>query len=157
MGKVVLPNDILLDEVARLLSEGRDVVMTPKGRSMLPFIRGEVDCVVLRQLPKVEVGDIVLAHFGNQYVLHRVVAVEDENVVLMGDGNLRGTEVMERKDIVGKVVEIITPTGQHHKPSRGWLWRKLLPIRKYLLKIYRKWNKIKTSSRVSRHEVPSQK
>ena len=60
MGKVVLPNDILLDEVARLLSEGRDVVMTPKGRSMLPFIRGEVDCVVLRQLPKVEVGDIVI-------------------------------------------------------------------------------------------------
>lgn len=157
MGKVVLPNDILLDEVARLLSEGRDVVMTPKGRSMLPFIRGEVDCVVLRQLPKVEVGDIVLAHFGDRYVLHRVIAVEEEDVVLMGDGNLQGVERGKASEVCGTVIEIVRQNGKHCKPSKGRLWRKLLPIRKYLLKIYRKWNKLRTSSRVSRPEVPSQK
>ena len=157
MGKVVLPNDILLDEVARLLSEGRDVVMTPKGRSMLPFIRGEVDCVVLRQLPKVEVGDIVLAHFGNQYVLHRVVAVEDEDVVLMGDGNLQGVEKGRVSEVCGTVIEIVRQNGKHCKPTKGRLWRKLLPVRKYLLKIYRKWNKLRTSSRVSRLEAPSHK
>ena len=67
MGKVVLPNEVLLGEVAQLLSEGREVVMTPKGRSMLPFIRGEVDRIKLRQPDSLNVGDIVLAYFGNSY------------------------------------------------------------------------------------------
>lgn len=142
----LLSNDLLLGEVERLLAEGRDVVLVPKGRSMLPFIRGGTDKVLLRKPSAIElsVGDIVLARKSEgQYVMHRIIAVADARITLMGDGNLHGTEVIERKNIVGKVVEIITPTGQHHKPSRGWLWRKLLPIRKYLLKIYRKWNKLK--------------
>lgn len=139
------PNDLLLGEVERLLAEGRDVMLVPKGRSMLPFIRGGTDKVLLRKplVSELSVGNIVLARKGEgQYVMHRIIAIADERITLMGDGNLHGTEVVEKKDVVGKVIEILTPTGQHHKPSRGWLWRKLLPIRKYLLKIYRKWHKI---------------
>ena len=140
-----MSNALLLGEVEHLLADGRDVVLVPKGRSMLPFIRGGTDKVLLRKPLEAElsVGDIVLAHTGEgQYVMHRIVAVADERITLMGDGNLHGTEVVEKKDVAGKVIEIITPTGQHRKPSRGWLWRKLLPIRKYLLKVYRKWHKI---------------
>lgn len=141
-----LPNDLLLGEVERLLAEGRDVMLVPKGRSMLPFIRGGTDKVLLRKPSEAElgVGDIVLARTGEgQYVIHRIIAIADARITLMGDGNLHGTEMVEKNDVAGKVVEIITPTGQHGKPSHGWLWRKLLPIRKYLLKIYRKWNKLK--------------
>ena len=47
MEKVAFPNEVLLGEIAQLLSVGREVVMTPKGISMLPFIRGEVDQVKL--------------------------------------------------------------------------------------------------------------
>lgn len=140
------PNALLLGEVARLLTEGRDVVLVPKGRSMLPFIRGGTDKVLLRKplATALSVGDIVLARIDEgQYVMHRIIAIADERITLMGDGNLHGTEVVERNDVAGKVVEIITPKGQHCKPSSGWLWRKLLPIRKYLLKVYRKWNKLK--------------
>lgn len=140
------PNALLLGEVEHLLAEGRDVVLVPKGRSMLPFIRGGTDKVLLRKPSAKElcVGDIVLARIDEgQFVMHRIIAIADESITLMGDGNLHGTEVVERKDVVGKVIEIITPNGQHHKPSRGWLWRILLPIRKYLLKVYRKWNKLK--------------
>ena len=140
-----LPNDLLLGEVEQLLAKGHDVVLVPKGRSMLPFIRGGIDKLLLRK-PSVNelcVGDIVLARTGEgQYVLHRIIAIADEKIELMGDGNLQGTEVVERGDVVGKVVEIITPTGQRRKPSRGWLWRKLRPIRKHLLKVYRKWHKV---------------
>ena len=144
--KHLLPNVLLLGEVDRLLAEGRDVVLIPKGRSMLPFIRGGTDKVLLRKplATALSVGDIVLARIDEgQYVMHRIIAIADERITLMGDGNLHGTEVVERNDVAGKVVEIITPTGQRRKPSRGWLWRMLLPIRKYLLKIYRKWNKLK--------------
>lgn len=143
MGKVILPNEVLLGEVARLLGEGREVVMTPKGRSMLPFIRGEVDRIKLQQPEGLKVGDIVLAYFGNRYVLHRIVAINGDEITLMGDGNLKDVEQGERKDVVGMVVEIITPDNRHRKPGKAWLWRHTLFLRKYLLKVYRKWNKLK--------------
>ena len=142
MEKVVLPNEVLLGEVARLLGEGREVVMTPKGRSMLPFIRGEVDRIKLQQPDKLSVGDIVLAYFGNRYILHRIVAINGEEFILMGDGNLKDTEQGDRSDVIGKVVEIITPDDRQHKPRKAWLWRHTLFFRKYLLKIYRKWVKL---------------
>ena len=142
MDRIVLPNDVLLNEVAQLLGEGREVVITPKGRSMLPFIRGEVDQIKLRQPDGLRVGDIVLAYFGNHYVLHRIVAINGEKVVLMGDGNLKGTEQGDRSEVVGNVVEIITPDLRQHKPGKAWLWRHTLFFRKYLLKVYRKWNKL---------------
>lgn len=142
MEKVILPNDVLLGEVARLLDEGREVVMTPKGRSMLPFIRGEVDRIKLRQPDILSVGDIVLAYFGNRYVLHRIIAINGDEFTLMGDGNLKDTEQGVRANVVGKVVEIITPDNHHYKPGKAWLWRHTLFLRKYQLKVYRKWNKL---------------
>ena len=142
MGKVVLPNEVLLGEVAQLLGKGREVVMTPKGRSMLPFIRGEVDRIKLRQPDSLRVGDIVLAYFGNRYVLHRIVAINGDEITLMGDGNLKDTEQGIRANVIGKVVEIITPDDRQHKPTKAWLWRHTLFFRKYLLKVYRKWNKL---------------
>lgn len=144
MERVILPNEVLLGEVALLLQEGREVVITPKGKSMVPFIRGEVDRVKLRYPDKLDVGDIVLAHFGGSYVMHRIVAINGDNVTLMGDGNLKDTEQGDRKDVVGVVVEIISPNKRHHKPGKAWLWRHTLFLRKYLLKVYRKWNKLKS-------------
>lgn len=143
MDKVVLPNNVLLDEVAQLLGEGREVVMTPKGRSMLPFIRGEVDRIKLSRPESLSVGDIVLAYFGNRYVLHRIIAINGDEITLMGDGILKGTEQGNRSDVVGKVIEIITPDQRHSKPGKAWLWRHTLFLRKYQLKVYRKWNKLK--------------
>ena len=141
MEKVVLPNEVLLGEVVRLINEGREVVMTPKGNSMLPFIRGEVDRIKLLKPDKLCVGDIVLAYFGNRYILHRIVAINGDEIILMGDGNLKDTEQGNRLNVVGKVVEIITPDNRQHKPRKAWLWRHTLFLRKYLLKIYRKWVK----------------
>ena len=47
MKKVVMQNEILLTEVQRLVAEGESVTLKAKGTSMLPFIRGEHDNVVL--------------------------------------------------------------------------------------------------------------
>lgn len=153
MDKLVLPNDVVLGEVARLLTEGHDVVIIPKGRSMLPFIRGDVDKVVLSSPKSLKVGDIVLAYFENRFVLHRVIAIDGDRLTLMGDGNLHGTEQGSANEVAGVVTDIITPEGRHRKPTSGWLWRKLLPFRKYLLKVYRKWNKLRASSRTLHSEA----
>ena len=142
MKKIILPDGVLLGEVERMIGEGHEVVIVPKGRSMLPFIHDEIDKVVLTKPSGLRVGDIVLACFDGRYVLHRIIAIDGELVTLMGDGNLQGKERGPANKVIGVVTEIITPKGRHKKPTKGWLWRKLLPVRKYLLKIYRKWYKM---------------
>lgn len=139
----VSPDEQSLAQVTHLLDEGKVVVLKQiYGNSMLPFIRGGVDSVRLRKPEEVKVGDIVLAVFGGRPIVHRVIAINGTKVTLMGDGNLKGTEKGNLSEVLGIVDQIITPSGRCRKPGNGRLWRRLLPVRKYLLKVYRKWNKI---------------
>lgn len=131
-------NDILIPEIARLVASGQQVVFTPTGVSMRPYIEGGRDSVVLTQPGKISVGDVVLARFGSIYVLHRVIAVSDTMVTLMGDGNLSGQETLPIDDVLARVCEIRSPRGKRKPITRAFLWRKALPIRWLLLKIYRK-------------------
>lgn len=138
MRTVSVANDALLSEVARMLSKGKDIVLRTKGNSMLPFVVGGKDSVVLRQKETYTVGDIVLAEVApGKFVLHRVIKTDGERITLMGDGNLYGTESCLPKDICGHAVAIVR-NGKHRKIGRGRLWQMLLPVRKYLLAIYRR-------------------
>jgi hypothetical protein len=137
--KRVIPNEILLGEVTSLLAEGQEVVLLTKGGSMMPFLRSERDSVALRKLEKVEVGDIVLAHLGGgRYVLHRIIAIDGDNVILMGDGNIKGTESCLKSDISGTVVRILKASGKEYVPGKGRWWRALKPFRRYILGVYRR-------------------
>lgn len=144
MVKKTLPNEILLGEVAAVLREGREAVIMPTGNSMLPFIRGGRDRVVLCRRETVAVGDIVLVRIGEQYLLHRVIAAAGDALTLMGDGNLAGTERCSAADVLGAVSEIIRPSGRRRVPGRARLWRFLKPVRRYLLGIYRRLFKTNT-------------
>ena len=138
MNSLTVPNSILLEEVAAVLDRGREAVITPTGNSMLPFIRGGRDRVVLRRQEGVAAGDIVLARTDGRYVLHRVQAVSGERLTLMGDGNLRGTESCTADDVIGTVVEIIRPDGSRRIPGKGRAWQVLRPLRRYILAIYKR-------------------
>ena len=134
MDKKTLPNEIMLEDAAALLCEGREVSFTPLGASMLPFIRGGRDTVTLRKLAEVNVGDIVLARLaGKRYVMHRVIGRDGDNLTLMGDGNLRGVESCTVDDVLGTVVLIGS-----RKPGSGKIWRMLKPLRRIILGIYRR-------------------
>lgn len=137
------------------LQEGKLVAIVPQGISMLPFIEGGVDQVFLLKKEKVLVGDIVLVEYRGKHILHRVYAIDGEKVILMGDGNLEGTEEVMVEEVMGTVVEIVHK-GRRRKPGKAWLWRHSLPMRRYLLKLHRKWNKLRASSCNSRPEVPRQ-
>ena len=138
MEKRTVPNDILLGEVAAVLQEGREAILAPTGNSMLPFIRSGRDRVILRRQDSYAVGDIVLAHFGGRYILHRIVALDGDAVTLMGDGNLQGQEKGRTDGIVGTVTAVIRPDGRRRVPGKGRVWRALKPVRRYLLAIYRR-------------------
>lgn len=119
------------------LKDGKVIALVPQGISMLPFIKGGVDQVYLLKKDRVAVGDIVLVEYHGKHILHRVYAVDGEKMTLMGDGNLEGTEQVAADEVMGTVVDIVH-NGRHLKPKKAWLWRHLLPMRRYLLKIHRK-------------------
>jgi hypothetical protein len=138
MDKKVVANEVLLEDAAALMNEGREVTLKPLGCSMLPFIRGGRDSVRLKKLPDVAVGDMLLVRLeGPRYVLHRLIAVDGDRLTLMGDGNLAGTETCTKADVLGTVVAI--ERGKRVvKPGNGLWWRRLKPFRRYILAIYRR-------------------
>lgn len=137
MDKRTIANEVLLEDAATLMNEGRDVMLTPLGSSMLPFIRGGKDSIRLRKMPDVAVGDIVLARLPGRYVLHRVIERNDRKLTLMGDGNIAGTEACSTEDVMGSVVGIVR-NGKERPAGKGRLWHFLKPVRRYILAIYRR-------------------
>ena len=146
MSSLILPNEVVLPQVAELLAQGREVELRTKGSSMLPFIVGERDSVRLQAWADYREGDVVLAQLpGGRFVLHRIRKIEGECVTLKGDGNLDGTESCTLADIKGRAVSVIRPSGKmvdlgsprERGRARRWV---SLPrfVRRYYLAIYRR-------------------
>ena len=142
MKTVTIANEQLLPELAKLLAEGHTVSFKPKGNSMLPFIVGGRDSVILQKVDNLRKGNIVLAEVvPHTFVLHRIVSINNGCALLMGDGNLQGTERCGTASIIGKAI-IIIRNGKYISCSKkserfkAYLWHLFLPIRRYLLAIY---------------------
>ena len=142
--KEVSDEQIIRDAVS-LVDEGLAVTMLVKGRSMLPFILGGRESVVLTRPGEIRPGDVVLARIdGRRYVLHRVMEVSPERVELMGDGNIAGREVCRPEDVLARADEVVGADGRHRRldSSRqrrlARLWRRLLPVRRWLLAVYKR-------------------
>lgn len=134
-----LPNDVLFGFVKELVDEKKRVVITPKGNSMLPYIRGDRDKVVIAT-PEADPrkGDIVLAKIEDRFIIHRIVSIDGARLTLMGDGNIRETEKCEKTDVLGVVTEILRNGSKRVKPGKGRLWRFLRPFRRIILAVYKR-------------------
>ncbi len=145
--KLTLPDALLLQEVEKVLAEKQAVMLKATGNSMLPFLVGGRDSVLIQALPEsgsLRVGQIALAHLASdRYVLHRIIRISPTGIILMGDGNLRETENCRLSDIAGVVTKIIR-NGRHVDCEarlecyKVKVWGKLLPLRRYLLYIYKR-------------------
>lgn len=160
MKQISVPNAELFSEAGRLLSDGKEVTILARGNSMLPFIRGGVDKVTLASVPAadgqggggvqgtqagISPGDILLCEISpGHFVLHRLVSIDGELLTLMGDGNLRGTERCTRAHVIARAVRIIRPDGSSAvccsppELRKARLWRRLLPLRRILLAVWRR-------------------
>ena len=126
-----------MPEFERLLKEGHMVEFSPRGVSMRPFIEGGRDRVILKTCKEPRVGMIVLARVNNTFVLHRIYKIKGEEIILRGDGNLKGEEVCTEADIIGRVVQIKI-MGKRKRVTKGRIWRHLpVFIKRWYLKIYR--------------------
>ncbi len=154
MEKMVIDNDSFFADVLSVLAEGRQATIPVKGFSMLPFIRGGKDLVVLEKAPAdLKAGDIVLFHIGpmdgGRWVMHRILSIDGDAVDIMGDGVYRGHEHVRRDQIYAKAVTILrggTRPVDPYSPRelrKVRFWQGLLPLRRYILFIYRHlpWNR----------------
>ena len=136
-----IPNKILLGLARDMIREGHTATIYVKGFSMRPFLEHQRDRVTLDAPGELHVGDAVLAEIEpDHYVLHRIIGLEGDDVTLMGDGNIRGTERCKRKDVAGIVTHYIRPrrtlpATDKRLQRRIRLWRRLLPVqRKWLIR-----------------------
>lgn len=147
-----IANEALLPQVCLLLAQGRHVKLRAKGGSMQPFIDGERDTLVLVPPPaRLRRGDVVLACTDEDgYVIHRIVLLQGDRVVLMGDGNLARCESCSRSGIQGHVTTRIR-CGKSRSLSSpaaraaAFLWWLLLPLRRYLLWAWRRTRRARTN------------
>jgi len=140
-----LDSDIVLKETFALLEEGRRVVLPVKGNSMLPFIIGGKESVELvKPQSPLKVGDVVFAWANKtHYVIHRIIGIDGDQITLMGDGNPHD-EHCHLNDIVALAEFVVSASGERRylytkKRMRSFrMWKKLLPVRRWLLAIYRR-------------------
>ena len=133
----------VMSEVVRLVAEGVSVTLPVNGMSMLPFIIGGRESVVLQKPTALHEGQVVLAWVdGTRYVVHRIIGIDGEHITLMGDGNLVGTEHCTAADVKGVVTHVMDAQERMrdlyswHRRWAARLWRWLRPVRRYLLAIY---------------------
>ena len=110
--------DNLMPLIKEQLSCGQSVRFSPKGRSMLPMLRENLDSVVLSPLPaKLKKYDLPLYQRDNgQYVLHRIVEISktSDKFTCIGDNQFVKEQGI-RKDQMIAVVSAFVRDGKEHK------------------------------------------
>ena len=141
----MMSDNLIIEEAIRLVNEGMSVTLPVNGQSMLPFIIGGKESVILQKPLKPKVGNVVLAWVdGSRYVVHRIIHISEDDVTLMGDGNIVGTERCTLRDLKALATHVVTADEKIHALDNRWrmlaarLWFLLRPVRRYLLAIYRR-------------------
>lgn len=135
-----MDNDQLLPQVVNLLQEGHTVTLPLRGRSMRPFLEDGRDKALLKIAKHYAVGDAVLAEIAKgSFVLHRIIAIDGDDVTLRGDGNLNN-EYCKIIDIRAKAIGFYRKGRNKLDSTDGckwriysWWWTHLYSIRRYLL------------------------
>lgn len=145
--RVSIPNEVLLTQVGELVATGHHVTIRVRGNSMNPFFVDRRDEVVLSPFGKenIKVGKVILARDKDgRYILHRIIKIEGEDIVMMGDGNLKGVEHTTADEVLGLVTGAVRKGKQVACSGFCWelysrCWLLLCPVRRWLLAIWRRF------------------
>jgi hypothetical protein len=128
-----IANRELFGIVRDTLLEGHTVRVSVNGESMLPFFRSG-STITLRPVREEDIRkyNVVMADAGHAFVVHRIIAIDNEIVTLLGDGNIYGTERVTRDKIYGTV----DCSPLHRFCAKIWLWMR--PVRRFPLAVFRR-------------------
>ena len=144
-----IDNRTFIPQIIDLLNDGHSVTINLRGFSMRPFLEDRRDKALLVKAKDVNVGDVVLTKVSTgQYVLHRIIRIDGNEITLRGDGNLN-VEQCEKKDVYGFAKGFFRNGHKEMDSTSGrkwriysFIWTRIFCIRRYLLYIYRIHRKI---------------
>ena len=146
MSTIIKDQTLMMEEIGRLISEGKTVSISAKGYSMNPFIMHLRDQITLGPWTddQIRKGAVILAKdIRGCYVIHRIIKRDGDKLTLRGDGNVGITETAKIKDIVG-LMHSVTKKGRTYSVKSlrwrlySWLWKILTPVRRYPLALWRR-------------------
>lgn len=140
-----MTDDVIIQEAVRLVQDGVSVTFPVKGRSMLPFIFGGRESVILQKPESLQRGQVVLAEIGpDRYVVHRIIKITQDRVTLMGDGNICGTESCPPDKVLAIATHVVDEKGKRRTlESKGQMfkarvWYVIRPFRRIILAVLRR-------------------
>lgn len=143
---IVVDKAIMMEEIRKLISEGKTVTITVKGNSMNPFMVHLRDQMTLGPWKDEDLrkGTVALVRdiHGN-HLIHRIIRRYPDRVVLLGDGNIAQTETATLDNVIGIMYSITRKGRTYTRRSLIWrtyslLWSLLTPVRRYPLGLWRK-------------------
>jgi len=139
-----MTDEQIIQEAVHLVQDGVSVTFPVKGRSMLPFITGGRESVILQKPGSLQRGQVVLAQVGtDRYVVHRIIKVEADRITLMGDGNIRGTESCTPANVLAVATHVVDEKGRRRpldsfiQLAKAHIWYMIRPLRRYILAGFR--------------------
>ena len=140
-----MTDEQIIQEAVRLVQDGVSVTFPVKGRSMLPFIFGGRESVILQKPGSLQRGQVVLAQVGpDRYVVHRIIKIEPDRITLMGDGNICGTESCTPSNVLAIATHVVDEKGKRRTlESKGQMfkakvWYRIRPLRRIILAVLRR-------------------
>ena len=140
-----MTDEMIIQEAVRLVQDGVSVTFPVKGRSMLPFIFGGRESVILQKPGSLQRGQVVLAQVGpDRYVVHRIIKIEPDRITLMGDGNICGTESCTPSNVLAIATHVVDEKGKRRTlESKGQMfkarvWYVIRPLRRIILAVLRR-------------------
>lgn len=124
-----------------LAKEGRLVYKT-RGVSMEPMLRQNRDLVIIR-VPesRLKKYDTALYKRGSDYVLHRVIRVEQDHYLIRGD-NTYTIEKVPDGDVIGILTSFVRKGREVSVTSKGYrlyarIWHAIYPLRAMYVRLRR--------------------
>ena len=92
----------------KMLNKSFDITVT--GTSMIPTMY-ERDIIKVQPLVNYNIGDIIVFYYNdNELIVHRLLAINDNNYLCKGDNAFR-LESVEKEQIIGKVIGLWRESG----------------------------------------------
>ncbi|MCD8129713.1 MAG: hypothetical protein LUE16_00285 [Lachnospiraceae bacterium] len=133
-------------DIAKLLSEGKAVQISPRGYSMYPlFIPGRDEAVIVPADPgKLRPGDVVLyRREGGMLVLHRLRRRRAEGLYFAGDNQTQVEGPLKPEQVIG-VLAAFVRKGRRVSVRNpvyrllSFVWMELMPVRRLLRALLRR-------------------
>ena len=117
-----MPSEIKFEEV--LEKEG-ELIYTNVGYSMYPLIKQREDILKIVKTDDIKKGDIVLYKSNVDHdVLHRLLKIKKDKIILAGDYNYIKDQLIDKNQILGKLITITKKDGQVINLSKDKKFRK---------------------------------